>query len=166
MKTPIALVTALSVAAVCGCNTNHAAAPTPTPRAAVESPSAGPGEARPRSTMRYNPATVETLSGEVVAMGEYRRTPSGGGSVFRGPQVTLKTEKETVGALVAPPPFLEQRGIKIDLHDTIEITGSRVDLPNGPFIFAREVKKGNTVAKVRSKEGVPLWFGSLRPGRP
>jgi hypothetical protein len=106
----------------------------------------------------YNPATVETVSGEVVSVEKI--TPKKG--MQYGIHLTLKTAKETIPVHLGPGWFIERLDTKIEKGDRIEVTGSRVTIDGKPAIIASEVKKGENVLVLRDKAGIPVWSGWRR----
>lgn len=129
-----------------------------------------PSPPPPRATgggLFYDPRTVETVRGEIVGLGEFVPAPSGPGGVYRGPQVELKTKTETVAVRLGPPAFLERHGLRLKLHDRLEVTGTRVQRPKWPLIIARKVKtpKGKEVILL-TEAGFPLWYLEKRGAPP
>jgi hypothetical protein len=110
------------------------------------------------SGRRYNPQTVETLSGAVVRVDQ---VPSGG-RMAAGVHFTLKTAKETVPVHLGPSWYLDKQGVTIAAGDQVEVTGSRITYQGQPAIVAGEVKKGGQVLKLRNAAGVPAWVGRGR----
>jgi ribosome-associated protein YbcJ (S4-like RNA binding protein) len=106
----------------------------------------------------YNPATVETVKGEVVAVEKI--TPMKG--MRYGIHLMVKTDKETIPIHLGPAWFIERQDTKIEKGDRIEVTGSRVTVNGKPAIIAAEVKKGGNVLVLRDKAGVPVWSGWRR----
>ena len=106
----------------------------------------------------YDPATVETVRGEVI--GIEKIAPMKG--MKRGIHLLLKTEKETIPVHLGPDWFIERQDTKIVKGDTIEVKGSRVTLGGKPAIIAAEVKKGESVLVLRDSAGVPVWSGWRR----
>lgn len=106
----------------------------------------------------YNPATVETIKGEVVAVD--RITPMRGMS--HGIHLQVKTEKETIAVHLGPAWYVERLDTKIEKGDTVEVRGSRVTVAGQPAIIAAEVRKGGQVLKLRDENGFPAWAGWRR----
>jgi hypothetical protein len=106
----------------------------------------------------YDPATVETIRGEVI--GIEKIAPMKG--MKRGIHLLLKTEKETIPVHLGPDWFIERQDTKIVKGDTIEVKGSRVTLGGKPANIAAEVKKGESVLVLRDSAGVPVWSGWRR----
>lgn len=103
----------------------------------------------------YNPATVETIIGEVVSVD--RVTPMKGMSY--GVHIMVKTDKETIPVHVGPGWYLENQDTKIESGDKVEVTGSKVNFEDKPTIIAKEVKKGDQILNLRDENGFPVWAG-------
>ncbi len=106
----------------------------------------------------YDPATVETVKGEVVGIEKF--TPKKG--MGRGIHILLKTDKETIPVHLGPDWFIERLDTKIEKGDMIEVKGSRVSFDGKPAIIADEVKKGEATLILRDAAGVPVWSGWRR----
>ena len=117
----------------------------------------GPASGGPRvhyGTM-WEPKTVETLSGDVVAVEKY--VPGRGGT-SHGLRLSLKTEKETIPVILGPANYIEEQHIKFEPKDKVEVKGSKLLIQGQPTIIAAEVKKGDQILKLRNAEGVPFWL--------
>jgi hypothetical protein len=106
----------------------------------------------------YNPATVETVTGEVISVD--RITPMKG--MGAGIHLQLKTEKETISVHLGPAWYIERLDARIEKGDKIEAKGSRVTVAGKPAIIAAEVKKGDALLKLRDDSGIPAWAGWRR----
>ncbi len=106
----------------------------------------------------YNPATVETVSGDVVKIDKI--TPTKGMSY--GIHLLLKTDKETISVHLGPSWYIERLDTKIEVGDKLEVKGSRVTFSGIPAIIASEVKKGDSVLTLRDANGFPAWAGWRR----
>jgi hypothetical protein len=98
--------------------------------------------------MQYNPQTVETVMGEVVAVHQ-----ATGRRTRQGVHITLKTDKETIPVSLGPAFYLETEKFQINKGDKLQVKGSRVN----QAMVAGEVKKGDQVLKLRDDQGRPLW---------
>jgi len=103
----------------------------------------------------YNPATVETITGEVLAVEQTVPMKR----MNQGLALTVKTQKETVTVHLGPTWYLERLDEKIVKGDKVEIKGARTTLAGKPIILAAEVKKGDKVLVLRDAAGVPVWAG-------
>lgn len=106
----------------------------------------------------FNPATVETVTGEVTAV--ERITPIKGMGV--GVHLLLKTDKETLSVHLGPSWYIERLDTRIEKGNKIEVKGSRVMVAGKPAIIAAEVKKGDVLLKLRDDSGIPAWAGWKR----
>lgn len=106
----------------------------------------------------YNAATVETISGTVEAVD--RTKPMRG--MNEGIHLMLKTSKETIPVHLGPSWFIERLDTKIEKGDKIEVKGSRVTIAGKAAIIAAEVRKGDSVLKLRDEAGIPAWSGWRR----
>ena len=106
----------------------------------------------------YNPATVDTVSGEVISVN--KMTPSKG--MGTGIHLQLKTDKETISVHLGPSWYIDRLDARIEKGDAIEVKGSRVTVGGKPAIIAAEVKKGDALLKLRDDSGIPAWAGWRR----
>jgi len=111
-----------------------------------------------RYAKMYNPATVESLTGEVMNIEKI--VPRKGMSY--GIHLALKTDKETISIHLGPSWYIENQDIKIEAGDRIEVKGSRITSAGKPAIIAAEIKKGNEILTLRDENGFPVWAGWRR----
>lgn len=103
----------------------------------------------------YDPKTAGTISGEVISVDMI--TPMKGMS--QGVHLTSKIDKETISVHLGPWWYIENRDIRIEPKDKIEVAGSRITYQGKPAIIAAKVKKGDEVLKLRDENGLPVWAG-------
>ena len=115
----------------------------------------GPGTAYSK---KYDPKTVETISGEVVKIDMI--TPRKGMSA--GVHMSVKTDKEEISVHLGPSYFIENQDVKIAAKDKVEVKGSRITFDGKPAIIAMELKKGDEMLKLRDDSGFPVWSGWRR----
>lgn len=77
----------------------------------------------------------------------------------QGVHLTLKTYKEIISVHLGPWWYIENRDIRIEPKDKIEVAGSRITYQGKPAIIAANVKKGDEVLKLRDENGLPVWAG-------
>jgi hypothetical protein len=106
----------------------------------------------------YNLKTVETVAGEITAIDTLK--PAKGKSY--GVHLMLKTDKEKISVHLGPGWYLAKQDVKIELKDKVEIKGSRVTFEGKPAIIAAEMKKGDSILKLRNESGIPVWNGWQR----
>ena len=116
--------------------------------------SGGWGMGSPYQRM-YNPATVESVTGEVLSVN--KMTPNKG--MGTGVHLQLKTEKETIPVHLGPSWYIDRLDARIEKGDTLEVKGSRVTVGGKAVIIAAEVKKGDATLKLRDDSGIPVWAG-------
>lgn len=103
-------------------------------------------------TRLYDAKTMETLSGEVAAIGKF--TPSG---KTYGVRFTLKTDQGPIEVILGRGWYVEQQGLKLEPQDKVTVKGSRVAVEGKPTIIAAEVTKGEKTLKLRDANGMPVW---------
>ncbi len=103
----------------------------------------------------YKTGKAETVTGEVVGLDSFMPYKGMG----HGARLTLKTDKETISVHLGPVWYLEQQDFKIDTKDKITVKGVAVTYDGKKVIMASEVKKGDSVLKLWSDQGYPLWSG-------
>ena len=106
----------------------------------------------------YNPATVETISGVVESVNQV--TPIKGMSP--GIELIVKTDKETIPVHLGPAYYIERLDVKLEKGDKIEVKGSRVTISGKATIIAGEIRRGDSVLKLRDDAGIPIWSGWRR----
>jgi hypothetical protein len=121
----------------------------------AQPPAGGP------SGRMYDPATVETVRGEVTAV---TMAAHGGG---RGPgvHVQLRTASGSLEVRLGPAWYLEREKLALGVGDEIEVTGSRVSANGQPALIARHLKKGDRSVSLRDERGLPLWRRGAGPPR-
>lgn len=106
----------------------------------------------------YDPAKVETVTGQVVSL-EQAASPRGRGM---GVGFKLNTGSETILVHLGPQWFIDEQGLKIAAGDTVEIKGVKAERWGEKIFVAGELKKGAEVLKLRDENGVPAWAGWRR----
>ena len=117
----------------------------------------GWGTGTPYSRM-YDPATVVTVTGEVVRVDAI--TPLKGMSY--GVHLVLKAKGETLSVHLGPAWYVENQDTRIERGDKVEVVGSRITFDGTPAVIAAEVKKGSEVLMLRDENGFPAWSGWRR----
>jgi hypothetical protein len=105
----------------------------------------------------YNPATVITVSGIVIA-----KTPSSPKGFPQLVYLTLKTETDKVAIFLGPDLYVNKLPVQIHNLDKIQVTGSEITWEGKPVILAATIKTGDQVLKLREPNGVPVWSGKGR----
>ena len=108
-----------------------------------------------RGAERYDPGSVETVSGEVASV-ERQAQPGGP----RGVHVLLRTDAGDVFSVALGPMWVVDP-YRLRVGDRVDVTGWRV-VRGKRAMVAAEVKRGDRVMRLRNREGAPLW---RRPAR-
>jgi hypothetical protein len=104
------------------------------------------------------------LKSEVTFKGTVAKIERMGTDHMRGMggiRLIVKSENETYTVHLGPADFVEKT-MTFKEGDSVEVTASRMPMipMTGETVFmAREVKKGDTVLKLRDENGMPLWPG-------
>jgi hypothetical protein len=107
---------------------------------------------RGQYTWLFNSQTMETLSGEVAAVGKF--TPRG---KPYGVRFTLKTDQGPIEVILGRGTYIEQQGFTFEPQDKVTVKGSRVAVAGKPTIIATEVTKGDKTLQLRDANGTPVW---------
>ncbi len=113
----------------------------------------GGWEAGGRYDRLYDPKTVETVRGEVVAVDKI--APRRGMSY--GIHLILKTGQGEIPVHLGPGWYMENQKMKIGVKDPVEVKGSRIVFDGKPALIAAEVRKGGETLQLRNEAGVPAW---------
>lgn len=106
----------------------------------------------------YNPSTVETVTGKVLAV-ETMHPMKGMGA---GIHLKLKMDQEIVLVHLGPAWYIDRLDTRIEKGDRVEVKGSRVTVAGKPAIIAAEVRKDGELLKLRDESGIPVWSGWRR----
>jgi hypothetical protein len=112
----------------------------------------------------YNPKTVETITGEVVAISQ--RLGSANDSVMPmsgmsgGVHLQVRTPKnELMSVHLGPAWYLDRQDVSLQVKDKIQVKGSKVTFDGKAATIAAEVKKGGQTLVLRDADGFPVWSG-------
>jgi hypothetical protein len=100
----------------------------------------------------FNPATVGSVSGEVVRV---EQTLAGNGADYCV-HALLKTPKGQVTAILGPKSYMTKQGFSVAPKDRVTVTGSLISILGKPYILAMEVT-GDRTMKLRETSGRPAW---------
>ncbi|MEW6658753.1 MAG: hypothetical protein AB1424_08830 [Thermodesulfobacteriota bacterium] len=126
-------------------------------------PGAG-GPGRPARS-RFDPRQAATIKGEVESLGSYGMS---GWRVAPGMAVqglVLKTEKGYAEIDLGPPGYVAEKGFKLKMGETLEVTGFRATRDDRTIFIAATVKSANQTLRLLDERGFPLWR-SRGPGGP
>jgi hypothetical protein len=151
MKKIVALITTISLMGLLSASTV-----TAQPR--MGRGSGGWGMGSPYQRL-YNPKTLATLTGEVVAIDSVM--PMGG--MTGGVHLKIRTSTNQVMSVhLGPSWYLENQEVAINVKDKIQVKGSKVTFAGAPALIAAEVKKGDQTLTLRDTNGFPMWSGWRR----
>jgi hypothetical protein len=106
----------------------------------------------------WNPATVETLKGEVMTKDTI--TPSKGRSGMPAVGMTLKKEDDYAAYVhLGPQWYFDKQDLGINVGDKIEVTGSKITVEGNSVILVSSIKKGDRTWQFRDQQGFPFWSG-------
>ena len=106
----------------------------------------------------WNPATVETLKGEVMTKDTI--TPPKGRSAQPAVGMTLKKEDEYAAYVhLGPQWYFDKQDLPINVGDKIEVTGSKIMVEGETVILVSSIKKGDKTWQFRDQQGFPYWSG-------
>jgi hypothetical protein len=111
------------------------------------------------SARRYDPATVEDVTGEVLRV---ERVPAKRGGKGPGIHLVLKTASGELAVHLGPASYVDKQPMTFAPKDQVEVHGSRVTVGGMPALIAARVTKGSAVLQLRDDNGVPVWRGQGR----
>jgi len=111
-----------------------------------------------RSGRLYNPASEQTVTGQIVAIQRMEAQHRFG----YGLHLVLKVGEEELPVHLGPGWYFERNDFPIAEGDTLQVTGSRITLEDGPALIAAELRKGDKTLRLRNEQGIPLWSNSPR----
>ncbi len=106
----------------------------------------------------WNPATVETLKGEVMTKDII--TPPQGRSLLPAVGMTLKKEDDyAIYVHLGPEWYMDKQELDINVGDKVEVTGSRIMVEGNAVLLVSSIKKGDKTWQFRDPQGFPYWSG-------
>ena len=120
---------------------------------------------QPRPGMKqmpmYDVESEATFKGTVEAVEEAKPEGRMGermmGRGMSGTHVRLETASGTFDVHLGPTTFLEEKKLKLEKGDEIEVLGYRMKMAEDYVVLAREVKRGDETWTLRDASGRPLW---------
>lgn len=113
------------------------------------------GEAAGPTRHVFDPATVQTLAGTVLAVQPFQRMQ---GTRY-GVRARLDVEGEVVYVYLGPQGYLASRGLSLAPGDEIEVSGSMLGEEGRQVVIATEVVEGGRTVALRDADGRPRWRG-------
>ncbi len=118
-------------------------------------PAGGPPGGRGMGAARmYDPATVVTVSGSVVAENRVAR-----GNGHAGVHLILNTSDGQIPVHLGPASWVDGQTLKIATGDEVTVKGSRTTFNDKPVLIAETISKGGSTLVLRDPRGVPAWRG-------
>src|SRR2546421_21583 len=114
--------------------------------------------------MLYSPDTEVTLNGRVIGAIETQAPTQG-----MTPVTTILVKSANGGTStvdLGPSWYLNNLRTPVKVGDTVQVTGSKVELSGRSFIMARRVAKGSHTLYLRETNGFPLWVAARGPLAP
>jgi len=111
------------------------------------------GEAAAATTYEFDPSTLRTVYGYVLAVQPFQRMQ---GSRY-GVRLRLDVDRERVYVYLAPQGFLADRGLGFTVGDEIGATGSLLGEPGQRVVIATDIVKDGKAFELRDATGRPLW---------
>lgn len=105
--------------------------------------------------MKYDPNTVETVSGEVTDVVYIQKNTRG---QMTGVHILVKTASETIPVHLGPVWYIENQE-QFKKGDQVTVTGSRITLNNSSAIVAAQIVRGEMTLRLRDQNGFPAWRG-------
>jgi hypothetical protein len=113
----------------------------------------GDGEAAAPVTYVFDPASVRTVHGHVLAVQPFQRMQ---GTRY-GVRLRLEVDRERVYVYLAPQGFLADRELVFAVADEVDVTGSLLGEPGQRVMIATEIAKDGKAFELRDAGGDPLW---------
>lgn len=104
----------------------------------------------------YDPASVETVSGQVQSV----ETGVRGWHGAQGVHLVLNTRRGPLIVHLGPEWFLKRHHFTVEANDVVTVHGSRVMLAGEHVLIAARITKGKKTLELRDTHGVPVWRGS------
>ncbi len=101
---------------------------------------------------RYDKATEATLKGPIVEV-KLLETPNG----VPATHLILQDGSGPIEVFVGPTLYLTAQGMTFAKGETIEVTGSKVQVGGAPALLVRQIKKGDKSLALRDQSGLPAW---------
>lgn len=104
----------------------------------------------------YDLKAEDTVKGEVVSI---KQDIPGMPNLLH---VVLKTNSGDVAMLLGPIWYVEKQKVKVRVKEAVEVNGCRMQLQGKYYFYAKTVKIGNEILRLRNENGTALW---KKPGK-
>jgi hypothetical protein len=126
--------------------------PPPPPARAPGPGAPAPGGPAAPVMPRYDKATETTLKGPIVEL-KLLETPNG----VPATHLMLQDGPQMIEVFVGPTIYLTAQGMIFAKGESVEVTGSKVQISGAPALLARQIKKGDKSLALRDESGRPAW---------
>ncbi len=109
----------------------------------------------------YNTKSMETIKGEIIEVEEVH--PYSG--MRAGIHLLVKTGKDQAWVHLGPAWYVLNQGVKFNVADMVEVTGSRISLADKHVVVAKEIVKNKEHLQLRDEAGTPFWCSGCIPRR-
>ena len=104
----------------------------------------------------WNPATVETVKGEVMTKDSI--TPQKGKNWSPAVGMTLKKEDDYAAYVhLGPQWYIDKQELAINVGDKVEVTGSKIMVEGNMVLLVSSIKKDDKTWQLRDEKGFPFW---------
>lgn len=118
----------------------------------IEPQAGGWGIATPYGR-EFNPETVQTFQAEVIRIDRF--VPMTGMS--EGVELIVDLEGSRTEVHLGPSWYLRYQDFEIQAGDTVEVTGSRIELGGIPIVIATRIVSPEVTLNLRNELGYPVW---------
>jgi hypothetical protein len=109
---------------------------------------------QPQASQPDQQIAVETIRGTVTSVGTFRLE----GTSIEGVRLRIKTDGGNVVTVhTGPRSYLERQNIRFHHGDQVTVTGSPAKAGRRNVIVASQIKMGDKILALRTREGKPLW---------
>lgn len=110
----------------------------------------------PSGLPRFNEATIETVSGWVIAVDPYTRLER---NTRNGVKATVRTydDEQEVEVYLGPATYMDHYGVVINKGDEVEVVGSKVRHDGDDVIIATVLHEDGHRLQLREPDGRPAW---------
>lgn len=115
-----------------------------------------PAAGQSLEVVRFDPATVTTVSGTIVRVALVARRGADPGGI----NLLLRTNRETLPVNLGPVWNLDELSINLKRGERITVRGSRIMAGGRPAIIAASVSVGASTVTLRDSTGSPAWVGA------
>jgi hypothetical protein len=117
---------------------------------------ANPPVARKAAKVKYDPATIVSVSGTVL--GELRTDHGQGAKSVR---LVLKVGQDQVSVHLGPDTWVDRQKVRFAKGDELTVRGSKFTYEGKYGLIAQSVTRGGDTLVLRDAAGKPAWSGQV-----